>query len=91
MELKPARITITAASPGLADTAMLPDEINGRKVKFPSMTSPRKVARQAVKDAQKEKDVSVCPLYVKCQHINVKLLPHKLVMKIWLHSMKKYM
>ncbi len=91
MELKPAGITVTAASPGWVDTAMLPDEINGRKVKFPGITSPQKVARQAVKDAKKGKDVSVCPLYVKCQHLNVKLLPHKLVMKIWMHSIKKYM
>lgn len=62
MELKPAGITVTSASPGWVDTDLLPKEINGRKVKFPGITSPWKVARKAVKDAKKGKDVSICSL-----------------------------
>ncbi|MCI9079008.1 MAG: SDR family NAD(P)-dependent oxidoreductase [Lachnospiraceae bacterium] len=90
MELKPAGITVTAACPGWVDTDMLPKELNGIKVKFPGITTPQKIARKAVKDAKKGKDVSICTLYVKCQHLNVKLLPHKLVMKIWMHGIRKY-
>lgn len=90
-ELKSAGIVVTAVSPGWVDTDMLSKEINGQKVKFPGMVSPGKVAKRAVRDAKKGKDVSICSFYVKCQHLNVKLLPHKLVMKIWMQNMKKYM
>lgn len=91
MELKPVGITVTAVSPGWVDTDMLSKEINGSKVKFPGMVSPQKVAEKALKDAKKGKDVSICSFYVKCQHLNVKLIPHKLVMRIWMRSTKKYL
>ena len=91
MELKPLGITVTAASPSWVDTKMLTKEVNGKKVKFYGMVSPKAVARQAIKDAKKGKDVSICSFYVKCQRLNVKLLPHKLVMKIWTRSIKKYL
>lgn len=91
VELKPMGITVTAASPSWVDTKMLTKEVNGRKVKFYGMVSPKAVARKAIKDAKKGKDVSICSFYVKCQHLNVKLLPHKWVMKIWMRSIKKYL
>lgn len=91
MELKPAGITVTSVCPGWVDTDMLKREINGRKVNFYGITSPSEVAKKAIKDAKKGKEVSVCSLYVKCQHLNVKLLPHKIVMKIWLRGIKKYL
>lgn len=91
MELKPAGITVTAVSPSWVDTDMLTREINGRKVKFPGMVSPQRVAEKALKDAKRGKDVSICSLYVKCQQLNVKLLPHRLVMKIWMRGIKKYL
>ena len=91
MELKPMGITVTAASPSWVDTKMLTKEVNGKKVKFYGMVSPKAVAKKAIKDAKKGKDVSICSFYVKCQHLNVKLLPHKLVMKIWMRSIKKYL
>ena len=49
------------------------------------------VAKQAVKDAKKGRDMSVCSLYVKCQHVNVKLLPQRLVMQIWMAGIRKYL
>lgn len=91
MELKPMGITVTAASPSWVDTKMLTKEVNGKKVKFYGLVSPEAVAKKAIKDAKKGKDVSICSFYVKCQHLNVKLLPHKLVMKIWMRSVKKYL
>lgn len=91
MELKPVGITVTAVSPGWVDTDMLSKEINGRKVRFPGIVSPKSVAEKAIKDAKKGKDVSICSMFVRCQHINVKLLPHSLVMKIWMRSIKKYL
>lgn len=90
-ELKPCGITVTAVCPGWVDTDLLPKEINGKKVRFPGIVAPEKVVKQALKDAKKGKDMSICSFYVKCQHLNVKLLPQKLTMKIWLHGIKDYL
>lgn len=90
-ELRPSGITVTAVCPGWVDTAMLSREIDGKKVDFPGIVTPEKVVKKALKDAKKGRDMSVCSLYVKCQHLNVKLLPQKLTMKIWLHGIKKYL
>lgn len=89
-ELKSFGITVTAVCPSWVDTDMLSKEINGKKVRFKGIVSPEKVVKKALKDAKKGKDMSVCSLYVKCQHLNVKLMPQKLTMMLWLHSIKKY-
>lgn len=89
-ELKPSGITVTAVCPGWVDTAMLSKEIDGKKVHFPGIVAPEKVVKKALKDAKKGRDMSVCSLYVKCQHLNVKILPQKLTMKLWLHGIRKY-
>ena len=91
VELKPLGISVTAVCPSWIDTDMLVKEINGKKVKFSGLISPEKVAKTAIADAKKGKDMSVCSLYVKCQHLNVKFMPQKLTMKIWMKSIKKYL
>ncbi len=90
MELKGTGITSTAVCPGWIDTELLQKEINGKKVKFPGLVTAERVVKQAMKDAKKGKDMSVCSLYVKCQHVNVKLLPQRWVMKIWMAGIGKY-
>ena len=90
VELHGTGITSTAVCPGWIDTELLQREINGKKVKFPGLVTPNRVVKQAIKDAKKGKDMSVCSLYVKCQHVNVKLLPQRLVMKIWMAGIGKY-
>lgn len=90
-ELKPSGITVTAVCPSWVDTEMLSKEIDGKKVHFPGIVTPEKVVKKALKDAKKGKDMSVCSFYVKCQHLNVKLMPQKITMKIWLHSVRKYL
>lgn len=91
VELNGTGITSVAVCPGWIDTELLQKEINGKKVKFPGKVTPDRVAKQAIKDAKKGKDMSVCSLYVKCQHVNVKLLPQRLVMKIWMAGIGKYL
>lgn len=91
MELKPLGISVTAVCPSWIDTELLTKEINGKKVRFPGIVSPKRVAEQAIKDAKKGKDMSVCSFYVKCQHLNVKLMPQKWTMKIWMRSIKQYL
>lgn len=90
-ELKSFGITVTAVCPSWVDTDMLSKEINGKKVRFPGIAAPERVVKKALKDAKKGRDMSICSLYVKCQHLNVKLLPQRLTMKIWLHGIKKYL
>lgn len=90
VELKSSGITVTAVCPSWVDTKMLSKKINGKDVRFPGIVLPEKVVKKALKDAKKGKDMSVCSFYVKCQHLNVKLMPQKLTMKIWLHSIRKY-
>lgn len=90
VELKGTGITVTAVCPGWVDTELLPEEMNGKKVKYPGMVTAEKVVRTALKDAEKKRDMSVCSLFVKCQHMNVKFMPQKLVMKIWTRAIRKY-
>lgn len=89
-ELKSKKITVTAVCPGWVDTELLKREINGKKVKFPGMVSAGKVAKKALKDAKKGKDMSVCSLYVKNEHVFTKLMPQRVSMAIWLWGIRKY-
>ena len=90
VELEGTGITVTAVCPGWVDTELLPKEINGEKVKYPGIVTAEKVVRTALKDAERKRDMSVCSLFVKCQHMNVKYMPQKLVMKIWTGAIRKY-
>lgn len=89
-ELKERGITATAVCPGWIDTDMIRKENNGKKIKFYGIVSADKVARKAMKDSKRGKDMSVCTLFVKYEHLWSKLLPQKWIMHIWGKSVKKY-
>ena len=91
VELEGTGITSVAVCPSWTDTELLQKEINGKKVKFPGLVTADRVVKQAIRDAKKGRDMSVCSLYVKCQHVNVKLLPQKWVMKLWMSGINKYL
>lgn len=91
VELKGTGITSTAVCPGWVDTELLEKERNGKKIKFPGIVTADRVVTQALKDAKKGKDMSVCSLYVKCQHVWIKLLPQSFVMKLWVKGISKYL
>lgn len=84
-ELKGTGVHVTACCPGWVDTAMLPEEYNGVKVKYPGLSDPADVAEKAIKDAMKNRDMSVYSLFVKGQHLAAKLMPQTLVMKCWMY------
>lgn len=90
VELEGTGILSMAVCPGWIDTEMLQKEINGKKVKFPGLVTADRVVKQAIRDAKRNKDMSVCSAYVKCQHINVKLLPQRWVMKLWMKGIGRY-
>lgn len=91
VELKSSGITATAVCPGWVDTEMLPEEINGEKVRYPGMAKGSEVALKALNDAKKGKDSSVFSLYVKYMHLLSKLSPQKSTMRVWMASIKKYL
>lgn len=88
-ELRERGIVVTAVCPGWMDTALYARaEIGAKKGtrKFPHILSPDIVAAKALRDAQKDRDMSVCGSYVKFCHLIAKLLPQKAMMRLWLHQ-----
>ena len=90
VELKSKGIICTAVCPGWIDTDMLSKEYKGKPVKFPGLVSPNRVAVQALRDSAKGKDMSVCTLFVKYEHLLSKILPQKVLMKIWMYGIRDY-
>lgn len=91
VELKNTGIQVTAVCPGWVDTALF-DRANigaEQTIKnFWGMLKPEQVVRQALKDAKSGKDISVCSLYVKFCHVIAKILPQRIMMKLWLWQQK---
>ncbi len=57
--------------------------------KYTAMYEPKQIVRQAWKDLKKKrKDVSIFGFKAKGQALLVKLLPHRLVMNVWLNQQK---
>lgn len=91
VELKDRGISATAVCPGWLKTDLY-DRADIGAVKatsnFFGMTAPDRIARKAVADADKGKDLSIYGLYVNFCHIGAKLLPQRAVMKIWLRQQR---
>ena len=87
VELKDRGITATAVCPGWLKTRLY-DRANIGAAKatrrFCGMTTPDKVARKAVADADSGRDISIYSFYVNFCHIGAKLLPQRVMMKLWL-------
>ncbi len=90
VELKGTGITATAVCPSWVDTDLLMKEVNGKPVKFDGLISPQRACKKALKDAKRGKDMSVCTVYVKWEHVLAKIFPQKTVMKTWLRNIKQY-
>lgn len=91
IELKDKGITVTAVCPGWIKTDFYKRADIGAKkniTDFSFMTTPYRVAKQALKDAFKGKDVSVCGMYVNLCRLMTKIFPEKLVMRVWLFMQK---
>ena len=87
VELKDKGIKVTAVCPGWIKTDLYKRAcINADKgtKKFVFMVTPDVVAKKALKDAYKGKDISVYGLYVNVCRLISKILPEKIIMKIWL-------
>lgn len=87
VELKDRGITTTAVCPGWIKTDLYNRaDIGASKAtrRFCGMTTPDKVAKKAMADADRCKDISIYSFYVNFCHIVAKLLPQQLMMKFWL-------
>ena len=89
VELKERGITVTAVCPGWMDTAFIDrGKTDATKTvsRFVNMTTPDVVAAKALRDALRGKDISTYSLYVKFNRLVAKLLPQRIMMKIWLRQ-----
>lgn len=90
-ELRKTGIKMMAVCPGWVrteffDTAVVDDSVITYYNQF--FTSEQ-VVKRALRDMRKGKDVSVVGPMIRLQVLATKLLPHKLVMWIWLKQQKK--
>lgn len=83
-------VTCTAVCPGWVDTKMLSKMHDGKEVKYPGIVTAKKVVDDAIRDAKKGRDVSVCSSYNRWLRFYSKIMPHRLVMKQWVRGIKDY-
>ncbi len=87
-ELEPQGVTVTTLCPGYVDTEFF--EVAAKSedpeacTNFTPLYPVDMVVKKALSDARKGKDMSVPGAYVKTMRLLCKLLPHALVMKIWM-------
>lgn len=90
VELKSREIKVLAVCPGWVRS-----EFFNRAVKDDTISyyndwfTPEEVITRALRDMKRGKDVSVPGLNIRLQVLATKLLPHRLVMKIWCKQQKK--
>lgn len=90
VELRPRGIRVMAVCPYWTDSSFFERAQPKEKryiTKFTVMLDPKEVIKKAVRDLyHTKKDVSIYGLQVKLQVLGVKLMPHSLVMKIFLRQ-----
>ena len=86
VELEPRGIRVMAVSPGWVKTEFFDHAVsdNGAVTYYDVLWEPADVAKRAMRDYKKGKDVSILGHRVRRQVLLVKLLPHRLVMKVWM-------
>ncbi len=91
VELKPRGIRAMAVCPGWVRTEFFDTAVTDPKVitYYNRYYESGDVVHRALRDLRRGKDVSVCGLSVRAQVLLVKLLPHKLVMRIWCRQQGK--
>lgn len=91
-ELNPRGIRVMAMNPAWVKTEFFNHafQTNNRVQYFNHVYEAKDVVATGLKDLYRtKKDVSIHGLPIKLQVLGVKLLPHKLVMKIWMNQQKK--
>ncbi len=90
VELKKAGIRVMAVCPGWVKTDFFDRAVHDDTITYYNrFYTPRQVVTRALRDMKRGKDVSIEGFPVRMQVRAVKLLPHRLVMKIWCRQQKK--
>ena len=90
-ELKKKGSRCLAICPFWTKTAFFDRAKTGNDIvkKYAVMYEPKNIVKKAWKDSKKKKkDVSIYGAFTKSQSLLIKLLPHRLVMNIWLSQQK---
>jgi short-subunit dehydrogenase len=90
VELRPRGIGVTCVSPGWVKTEFFDhaESDNGAVTYFNKIFTSEDVVVKAMKDIAKGKDVSIYGFSIRAQVFVTKLLPHRLVMHIWMKQQK---
>ena len=89
-ELEERGIKIIAVCPGWVKTEFFDRAVTDDTIKYYNrFFTSEEVVRRAVYDMYRGRDVSVCGADIRAQVLLTKLLPHKLVMKIWCRQQGK--
>ena len=90
-ELEKRKISTIAVCPGWVRTEFFDRAVEneGVIVYYNNFVTPEQVVSRSYRDIARGKDVSVCGASTRFQVFIAKLLPHKLVMKIWCKQQKK--
>ena len=90
-ELRHTGIKMMAVCPGWVKTEFFDRAVvDGNVITYYNkFFTSKQVVERALRDMKKGKDVSVVGFSIRAQVVLTKLLPHKLVMKIWLKQQKK--
>ncbi len=83
-ELEKRGIKMISVCPGWVKTEFFDRAVKDDTISYYNkFFTSDEVVRRAIYDMYRGKDVSVCGLSIRAQVLLTKLLPHKLVMKIW--------
>ena len=89
-ELRGTGIRVMAVCPGWVRTEFFEHAVKDDTIKYYNkFFDSDEVVRRALKDMKRGKDVSICGFSVRAQVLATKLLPHKMVMRVWLRQQKK--
>lgn len=90
VELKGRGIKVMAVCPGWVKTEFFDRAVRDDTITYYNrFFTPEQVIARALRDMKRGKDVSVCGATIRGQVLLTKLLPHRLVMRIWCHQQKK--
>ena len=90
VELKARHIHMMAVCPGWVKTEFFDHAVTDDTIKYYNkFFTAEQVVTRALHDMKRRKDVSICGFSIRAQVFFTKLLPHKLVMKIWCKQQKK--
>ena len=90
VELKKKGIRVMAVCPGWVKTEFFDHAVTDDTITYYNkIYKPEQVIARALRDMKRGKDVSICGFRIRAQVLFTKLMPHRLIMKIWCKQQKK--